>query len=58
MKTARFVLKIIAGGLAVAALACAIVGWWDVIAGAFCKAKECAKAKKLREEEFSHYADI
>lgn len=32
MKTARFVLKIVAAALALASAVCAIVGFWDKIA--------------------------
>ena len=36
MKTARFVLKIVAASLALASAVCAIVGFWDKIAGKCC----------------------
>lgn len=35
MKTARFVLKIVAASLALASAVCAIVGFWDKIAAPF-----------------------
>ena len=39
MKTARFVLKIVAASLALASAVCAIVGFWDKIAGLFTHAE-------------------
>ena len=62
MKIARFVLKIVAASLAVAALACAIVAYWDKIMELFCcaKSKGTAKAKSCGcnyPSEYDDYAD-
>ncbi len=43
MKTARFVLKIVAASLACASAVCAIIGFWDKLSVPFCK-------KELSEE--------
>ena len=40
MKTARFVLKIVAGSLGLAASVCAVIGFWDVIMDGFDKLGE------------------
>lgn len=58
MKTARFVLKIVAGGLAVGACVCAIIAWWDKIADCLSAMAQKAQARKLQDEEFRHYADV
>lgn len=53
MKTARFVLKIVGAALAVAGVACLIVGYWDKLTGC------CTgiPARKCRSE-FDDYADV
>ena len=48
MKTARFVLKIVAGSLALASLACAVVGFWDVI---------CELVRPVSDEDFDYLED-
>ena len=56
MKTARFVLKIVAASLAVAAAVCCVIAYWDKIVDA----AECVKAKvskKCRPAEYADYAD-
>ncbi len=52
-KTARFVLKTVAAGLAFCAFVCLIVGSWSDIYEAF----ESRKAQRLSKKESSDYAD-
>ena len=52
-KTARFVLKMVAAGLAFSALVCLIVGSWSDIF----EAVEHRKACRLSKSESSDYAD-
>lgn len=52
-KTARFVMKMVAAGLALAALICMIVGSWCDVA----EALEARKARRLHAKEFADYAD-
>lgn len=52
-KTARFVLKMVAAGLAFSALVCLIVGSWSDIF----EAVERRKACRLSKLESSDYAD-
>ncbi|MCQ2448070.1 MAG: hypothetical protein MJ073_04070 [Oscillibacter sp.] len=52
-KTARFVMKMVAAGLALAALICLIVGSWCDIAEAI----EARKERRLRAKESADYAD-
>lgn len=52
MKTARFVLKIVAASLAFAACVCAVVAYWDKL-GELCG---CAKVK-LSKKCSSEYDD-
>ena len=56
MKVARFVLKIVSLCLAVAALTCCVIAYWDKIselAGALCE--KCGGKK--RPSEYDDYAD-
>jgi hypothetical protein len=54
MKTARFVLKIVAFSLAAAAAVCAVVAYWDQIAG-LCG---CAKCKlQAAPSEYDDYEE-
>lgn len=53
MKLARFVLKIVALSLAVAAVVCAVVAYWDKLAD-LCG---CAKGKIQRTACASEYDD-
>ena len=60
MKIARFVLKIVALALAVAAAACCIVAFWDKIADAFTCARDHISEKRAccrRPSEYDDYAD-
>lgn len=52
-KTARFVMKMVAAGLALAALICLIVGSWCDVA----EALESYKARRLHAKECADYAD-
>ncbi len=52
-KTARFVLKLVAAGLAFSALVCLIVGSWSDVF----EAVERRKACRLSKKECSDYAD-
>ena len=52
-KTARFLLKMVAAGLAFSALVCLIVGSWSDIF----EAVERRKACRLSKSESSDYAD-
>lgn len=64
MKTARFVLKLVALGLTVASTACLIVAYWDKISefvGALIEKLEgkleCRKPCCCHDAEFEDYAD-
>lgn len=52
-KTARFVLKLVAAGLAFSALVCLIVGSWSDVFEAI----ERRRARSLSRQEHSDYAD-
>ncbi len=56
MKLARFILKIVAASLAVAAVACCVVAYWDKIVDAVTavKTKCCPKCRSV---EYADYAD-
>ena len=53
MKVARFVLKIVALSLALAAAICAIIAYWDKLT----ELGECAKGKLRRKTCVEEYAD-
>ncbi len=56
MKAARFILKVVTACLAVAAVACCVVAYWDKIVDAV----EAIKSKccpKCRSAEYADYAD-
>ena len=58
MKMLQFVLKIAAAALAVAAVACCVVAFWDQIGEAFC----CVKGKLKKSgccdcSEYDEYVD-
>ena len=53
MKTARFVLKIVAASLAFAATVCAVVAYWDKLAQLCCGAKQSLS----RSRHASEYED-
>ncbi len=64
MKTARFVLKLVALGLTVASAVCLVIAYWDKIASGICalsakiegkmEARQCCPAPSA---EFEDYAD-
>lgn len=53
MKLARFILKIVALSLGIAAAVCAVVAYWDKLADLCC----CAKGKLQRTACASEYDD-
>ena len=53
MKTARFVLKIVALSLTAAAAVCAIIAYWDKLA----ELGDCAKGKFQRKACAAEYDD-
>ncbi len=57
MKIARFVLKIVAAALAVAALACCVIAFWDKIEAAFYYVKEKLCRSKCFCSECDDYLD-
>ncbi len=60
MKLARFILKIVAFCLSVAAAACCIVAYWDKITallGGMSEKVAEKKAKYCRPSEYDDYAD-
>ena len=65
MKTARFVLKLVALGLSVASLVCLTIAYWDKIAEAFCtvarKVEDKLESRKgcccEAPREYEDYAD-
>lgn len=58
MKTARFVLKIVAAGLALAAAACCVIAFWDKIEEAFfCLKNKVKKIECAHDSEFDDYVD-
>ena len=50
-KTARFVLKTVAAGLALCALICLIVGSWSDLQETLCT---CRERRRLRKERFDY----
>lgn len=60
MKTARFVLKLVALGLSVATAVCLLIAYWDKLVDAMDNMAdkiEEKKAARLCQDEFAHYAD-
>ena len=58
MKVARFVLKIVAAALAVAAVVCCVIAFWDKIEAAFgCVKTKLAKYGCCADSEFDDYVD-
>ncbi|MCI2106109.1 MAG: hypothetical protein LKK00_05245 [Intestinimonas sp.] len=60
MKTARFVLKIIALSLAFAAAVCGIIAYWDKLADTLSGLKEKGRDHGIcyRPSEYDDYADL
>ena len=56
MKVARFVLKIVSLCLAVAALTCCVIAYWDKVAEMAGAVREKC-ARKSRPAEYDDYAD-
>lgn len=57
MKTARFVLKIVALSLSIAAVACAIVAYWDRLTHVTTCAASKLKAKTKFNSEYDDYEE-
>lgn len=57
MKTARFILKIVAVVMAAAAVACAVVAYWDKIADMFYSIADKLEEKKANICFASEYDD-
>lgn len=57
MKVARFVLKIVAVAMVVAAAACAVVAYWDKIVDAFYAVADKIEEKKAECRFASEYDD-
>ena len=57
MKIARFVLKIVAASLVVAAGVCWIIAYWDKLARCFSRVDDTLEEKKCRSCEYADYAD-
>lgn len=53
MKVVRFVMKIVAVSLAVAAAACCVIAYWDKIVDAV----EAVRCKCCKKGEYADYAD-
>ena len=57
MKTARFILKIVAVALAAAAVVCAIIAFWDSIMDLFDSIADKLEEKKANRRFASEYDD-
>ncbi len=57
MKTARFVLKIVAAALATAAAVCAIIAYWDELLAAGIGVSEKIKSKTCASSEYDDYEE-
>ena len=57
MKMARFVCKIVGFSLALASIACLMVGYWDCIATCFRRMDRCMGGK-CREAELDDFVDV
>ena len=57
MKTARFILKIVAVAMACAAVACAVVAYWDCIMDLFDSIIDKMEEKKANHRFASEYDD-
>ena len=54
--TARMVMKIVGGSLALAAVVCLLIGGWHDLSVGFCGVKERLRQKK-QGSEYDDYAD-
>ena len=57
MKTARFILKIVAAAMAAAAVACAVVAYWDKIMDLFYSIADKVEEKKANSRFASEFDD-
>lgn len=58
MKVARFILKIVAAALAMAAAVCCVIAFWDKIEAAFgCAKEKLCKSGWRRGSEYDDYVD-
>lgn len=58
MKAARFVLKIVAAVLALAAAACCVIAFWDKIEAAIgCVKGKLCKSERCGDSEYDDYVD-
>lgn len=58
MKTACFVLKIVAAGLAFAAAVCCVIAYWDKITeGILALADHMGRTRRKHSSEYDDYAD-
>ena len=57
MKTARFILKIVAVAMAAAAVACAVVAYWDKIVDVFYSIADKLEEKKANSHFASEFED-
>lgn len=57
MKVARFVLKIVAAALTLAAVVCAVIAFWDKIADVV-EAVQDKCCKTCRPAEYDDFADV
>lgn len=53
MKVTRLILKIVAAALAVAAVVCCVIAFWDKIEAGIC----CVKEKLFGRSEYDDYMD-
>ena len=58
MKVARFVLKLVALSLSIAAVVCAIVAYWDKLTELAVAAQEKLRSRKATEAELAEYDDF
>ena len=56
MKTARFVLKIVAASLAFAAAVCAVVAYWDKLAKLCCRTRQSI-SRGCHASEYEDYEE-
>lgn len=58
MKVARFVLKIVSASLALAAIVCCVIAYWDKLAACFTRINDKLEERKCRNAEYADYADL
>lgn len=57
MKTARFILKIIALSFTIAAVVCAVVAYWDKLSSVGVQAKSKIQNKAVYNSEYDDYEE-